>query len=108
MASAPLCRIQDLWDAQIRLRSRGRPDVISLVRPADVQGRPVYVGIDRDGGDPQFAASADHTYCDLSAIGDENFLEHGLQRTGFGRTRRFATEPVILPEGWNGRSASNR
>ena len=61
-------------DAQVAFTRRARPDRVRLVREADVQRRPIALGIDRDRRYAQLPTSPDDAHRDLAAIGDENFF----------------------------------
>jgi hypothetical protein len=47
-----------------------------LVRHADMQGFPVGIGIDRDGGNAHSARRLDDPAGNFAAIGDEEFGDH--------------------------------
>ena len=78
MASAPqrLATPRILLDVEVGLGGRRRADGISLVGFAHVQRGAIHFGEDRDRGDAHLAAGANDAHRDLSAIGDQDFLEH--------------------------------
>ncbi len=71
-----LAGLDDLVDQQIGLRRGRRADMHRLVGHADVKGRLVGVGIDRDGTDTHLLRRAHHAAGDLATIGDQDFLNH--------------------------------
>src|SRR3984885_10721135 len=71
-----LRHVQNLFDVEVRLRRSGGADWISFIRVANVQGWAIDVGINRDSGNAHFVARADDAHRNLSAIGNQNFLEH--------------------------------
>jgi hypothetical protein len=72
----PLRDVDDLVDAEVAL-PRARADGVRLVRGADVQGGAIGVAVDRHGGDPHLVERARDADCDLAAVGDQDFAEHG-------------------------------
>jgi hypothetical protein len=48
-----------------------------LVGHRDVAGACVGVGVNRNDGNPALAARPCDAYCDLTAIGYQNLVEHG-------------------------------
>ncbi len=72
--------IQDRVRAQVGLDRRRVPNVIRLVRFANVERGAVRIRIDGDGGDAQLAAGADDAHRNLSAVGNQDLLEHGAFR----------------------------
>ncbi len=66
----------DLFDREIGLRRRRRPDRDRLVGHFDVQGVLVGVRIDRNGPNAQTPRGLDDSAGDFTAIGDQDFLEH--------------------------------
>ena len=67
----------DRRHAQVAVGAARRPDADVLVGEADVQRVFVRLGIDGDRLDAEFLAGIDHPQGDFSAIGDQNFFEHG-------------------------------
>src|SRR3954447_18608598 len=61
---------------QVAIAAPRRTDANILVGEADMQRILVCFGVDRDRLDPQLAARADHAKGNLSAVGDQDFLEH--------------------------------
>ena len=61
---------------QITLPQLRRPNTNRLIRKPHMQRVPVRLAVNSDGLDPQFLAGADHPQGDLTAIRDQNFLEH--------------------------------
>src|ERR1700752_3672315 len=64
-------------NVQIALGTAWRPYADGLVGKAHVQRITIGFRINRNGGDIQFLAGADHTQSDLTAISDQYFAEHG-------------------------------
>lgn len=75
----------DAVDAQVAFRGRTLSDADGLVGHVDVHGIGVGFGVDRDGPDVQFLASADDAHGDFPAIGDEDLLEHEWNDAGVSR-----------------------
>jgi hypothetical protein len=69
--------LDDTIALEVRFARWRRPEQHGLVRLADVRRARVGLGVHRDGCDAELAAGADHTECDLSAVGDENLVKHG-------------------------------
>ncbi len=63
------------WDMQITLAGWCRANVVRLVRHAHVQRLAIGLTIHRHTGQTQFTAGANHAQGDLTAIGDQDFLE---------------------------------
>ena len=70
--------VEDAVDAQVAFRGGRRADRISLVGVAHVQRFAVDIGKHRHGADVHLAARAHHAHGNLSAIGDQDFAEHGF------------------------------
>ena len=70
--------VHELVDAKIAFARGSRTDGISLIGQADVERFAVGVAEDGDGLNAEFAAGADNAHRDLTAIGNQNFLEHML------------------------------
>src|SRR5258708_11459720 len=66
-------------NVQVTQRELGRPDADRLVGEAHRQRVAVRLAINGDGADAQLLARADDAQGDLSAIGNQDFLEHELQ-----------------------------
>ena len=67
----------DAVDLQIAIRTGSRADTNSLVRELDMEAVDIGLGVDGYGLDTQFLTSPDDAKCDLAAIGDQDFFEHG-------------------------------
>ncbi len=65
--------------AQVALRRRVGTDRVGLVGEPDVQARAVAVGVHGDGGNPQFAAGANHADGDFATVGNQDL--HACQDT---------------------------
>ena len=76
VGAALLGRADDLLDVEIALRGRRRADEHSLVGQLGEERLPVGLGEDGDGRNAQLAAGPYHPDGDLSAIGDEDLLDH--------------------------------
>jgi len=63
---------------EVALRGRPRADTDGFVSQLDVFGLFVRLGVDHHGRHPQLTAGALDAQRDLAAVGDQNFLEHGL------------------------------
>ena len=68
--------VEDLVDVQVGLAGGRRADVVGLVRLAHVERGAIDVGEDGDRADTHLAAGANHAHRDLTAIGDQDLLEH--------------------------------
>ena len=66
----------DRRHVQIAVPARGRADADVLVGEADVERVLVGLGIDGHGLDPQFAARTDDAQGNLTAVRNQNLLEH--------------------------------
>ena len=67
---------EDRRHAQVAVGAARRTDADVLVGEPHVQRVLVRLGVDGDGLDAQLAAGADDAQRDLSAVGDQDFLEH--------------------------------
>src|SRR5437899_11853292 len=63
---------------EVALRQLRWSDADGLVGKAHVQRIAVRLAVDRDGAHPQLLAGADYAQGNLSAIRDQDFLEHDL------------------------------
>src|SRR6478752_1522004 len=77
---ADLGRAHDPIDFQIALKAGRRTDADRFIGQLDMQRIDVCFRIDRKGANAEFLASANHPQRDLSAISNQNFLEHGYFR----------------------------
>ena len=68
--------VHDLVDDDIGLVGGRRPDMHRLIRHSHMQRLAVGVGIDGDRRDPHLPCGFDDAASDLTAIGDEDFLQH--------------------------------
>ena len=68
--------IQDFVYPEVRFRRRGGADRISLIGLADVERATIDIGVNGDRGDAHFATCAHDANSDLSAIGNQDLLEH--------------------------------
>ena len=75
-------------NVQIALRQLRRADADGLVGKAHVQGVAVGLAVDRDRADAQFLAGADDPQRNLTAIGDQDFLEHAIVCAGNSSSTR--------------------
>jgi len=66
-------------NVQVAQRKLRRPNADRLVGEAHGQRVAVRLAINGDGADAQLLARADHAQGDLSAIGNQDFLEHELK-----------------------------
>ena len=73
---ADLGRAHDPIDFQITLQAGRRTDADRFIGELDVQRIDVCFRIDRQRANAEFLAGANHPQRDLSAIGNQNFLEH--------------------------------
>ncbi|SKS03721.1 Uncharacterised protein [Mycobacteroides abscessus subsp. abscessus] len=67
----------DPVDVEVGLSGRRAGKVHGLVGVGDVPRVGVGVGIDRDGGDAEIAASAEHPPRDLATVGDQDLADLG-------------------------------
>ncbi len=106
LGATALDRVEDGLGVEIALGRGLAAERVGLVGVANVEGVAVELGVDRDGGDPELATRAHDPHRDLSAVGDEDFGEHGPSsmvgarfragthwRTHFTRTRGGARNP---------------
>src|SRR5262245_14372295 len=63
-------------DAQITLRRRGGTDRIGVIGVPDMERLAIGVGVYRNRLDIEFAAGADNTHRNLTAIGDQDAFKH--------------------------------
>jgi hypothetical protein len=63
---------------EVALVAWSRADTNGFVSQLNVEGIVIGFGIDRQGPDPQFFAGADDAEGDFAAVGDQDFIEHGL------------------------------
>ena len=63
---------QDVLDVEVGVHRRlAAPDEIGLIGLGTVQRKPVFLRIDRDGADAQFAGGAHDANGDFTAIGNQ-------------------------------------
>ena len=74
--TTPLGNLNDSVHHQVRVSRRRCSARIRFIGESHMQGISVDVGIDRDRFYAQLATGADDPYGDLSAIGNQNLLEH--------------------------------
>ena len=74
-----LRRADDRGNIQITQRELRRPDADGLVGKAHGQRVAVGLAVNRNGADAQLLARANHAQGNLSAIGNQNLLEHEIQ-----------------------------
>ena len=80
LGAALLAGSNDLVDKQVTFRCRWWAYCDGGIRHFDVEGIFVRVRIDGDGFNPQFARGLDDPAGDFAAIGDQDTLEHAVQR----------------------------
>ena len=73
-----LARVDDQLGLEIAFRRRRRAEPHALVGHPDMRRAGIGIGINRDRLDPHRFRGADHPASNLPAIGDQDFLEHGL------------------------------
>ncbi len=71
----------DRGDVQITLRRRRGTDAYSLISHADVLEIAIDSGMHRNRFYSQRVASAQHAQGDLAAVGNQNLVEHGINRS---------------------------
>ena len=69
-------------NVEVALGQLRRANANRFVGKTDMQRITVGFAVNGHGADAQFLAGADHPQGDLSAIGNENFLEHALDQCG--------------------------
>ena len=84
--------VEDFVHPQIRFGCRSRADGVGFVGFADMERGAVDIGIDGNGRDADFAAGANDAHRDLSAIGDQNLLEHFANGPAAGIARFYLRE----------------
>ena len=75
---------------EVALGRRPGPDQVRLVRGGQMQRGTVGLRIDGDGSDSELAEGAEDADRDLTAVGDEDFREHGHS----AHSRRRRPRPV--------------
>ena len=75
-----LAGCQQARNVEIAFGGRRRADADALVGEADMHRVSVGRGVDRHRRDAEFLAGALYAQRDLSAVGDQNLVEHGLSR----------------------------
>ena len=63
-------------DVEITVLGGGRPDADALIGQAHMHGVFIRRGVHRDGGNAELLASPQYPQRDLSAVGDQNLVEH--------------------------------
>src|SRR6476659_3645051 len=84
---ADLGRAHDPIDFQITFKAGRRTDTDRFIGELDVQRIDVCLRIDRESANAEFLAGANYPQRDLSAISNENLLEHGTGRLSFANQR---------------------
>ena len=77
-----LGRAQDVGEVEVAFRRLGGADADPFVREEGVEGLPVGFGENGDCLEAQLPAGADDPQGDLSAVGDEDFRNHGALACG--------------------------
>ncbi len=78
-----LRRADDRRNIQIAQRQLRRPNADGLIGKAHVQRVAVRLAVNGDRADAQLLARANHAQCNLSAIGNQDFLEHEEKATSY-------------------------
>ena len=94
VGAAKLGDSQDLADIQIGFPGGGRADMVCLIGFPHVERGAVDVGEDRDRGNAHLAAGANDAHCNLSAVGNQNLLEHKLRRIIVKEAGRGSLSPA--------------
>src|ERR1700686_5798091 len=68
--------VENFVHSQIGFRCGRRSNGIGFMRFTDMQRSAIDVRINGDSGDAHFVAGTNDTHSNLSAIGDQNLLEH--------------------------------
>ena len=66
---------QDQIGPEIGFVCRRRPQSERFIGVGNMQAGPIGIGVDRDRGNSQFFAGANNPQSDLTAIGDQDFLD---------------------------------
>ena len=74
--AAAFCDVKDLDDIEIGLGRGCGANGVGFIGHQNVQRSAIHIGKDRNRGNPQLAAGANHPHRDLPPIRDENLLEH--------------------------------
>ena len=69
-------------DVEVAFGGGGRPDAHALVGQAHVHGVGVGGRVHGDGGDAELLARALDAQCNLSPVGDQDFVEHSFRAVG--------------------------
>ena len=77
IATGATRHVHELVNAEITFARGRRADGVGFIGKADVQGLAVDLTEDGGGADAQLAAGAQDAHGDLTAIGDQDFPEHG-------------------------------
>ena len=64
-------------DVEVASRGRGRPDTNRLLGKTDILGIGVGFRMQRHGLDAEFSAGPQNPQCDLAAVRDHQFVNHG-------------------------------
>ena len=75
--------LQNQVGAKIGFMGGRRPQSERFIGVGNMQAGPVGIGVDRDRGNSQFSAGANNPQCDLTAIGDQDFLDLLQSSTSF-------------------------
>ncbi len=70
-------------DPQVAIGRLGRANAKRRVGQAEIVGVAVGLAVNRDRLDPQLAAGANHPQGDLTAIGNQDAIEHFVERNSF-------------------------
>ena len=76
--------VHEFVDAKVAFDRRSGAYRVCFIGEADVQGFAIDIAENGGGADAQLAAGAQNAHGNLSAIGDQDFSEHGLRMRGLG------------------------
>ena len=69
----------DAINLEVAFRAGRLADADGFIGELNVQRIGVGFGVDREGADAEFLAGADDAHGNLTPVGDQNLVEHGLK-----------------------------
>src|SRR2546426_10680510 len=92
LRAASLGNVKQLGNTEVRVAGGSFSQPVRFVGFADMQSCAVRVGIDGDRGNAHLATAANNAYRDLSAVGNQDLVEHsaGVDCTGAGVCPRLS------------------
>jgi hypothetical protein len=81
-AAGLLCRLNDRFHVEVALGAFRRTDADALIGHLQMWRRGICLRVDGNGGDAHLTASANDATRNLTAVGYQDPLEHGLSGVG--------------------------